>query len=340
MKKYKYKVDVPVFLVFFNRPEPLKKVFESIRMARPSKLFLCQDGAREGNKSDLENINKCREIVSNIDWECEVYHDYSKSNLGCGMRIFSGITNAFKKVDRLIIIEDDIVANQSFYRFCEELLEKYRDDKRINMISGMNHMGIYDKTKKDYFFTESGSIWGWATWKRAWEQVEYDMPYIEDKDLMNNLYNSLSNKQKAIKLIKTGEERRKILSNGQKLSAWSYQAGMGMYLNNQVNIVPKYNLISNIGLTEESVHAVNDLKKIPKGLQRVFFAPTYELNFPINHPKYMINDKYYEKQVDKIMGNNFWINNFRKLETALRFIIYGDIKGIYKRIKKKVGMVK
>lgn len=335
MSKYPYKNDVPVFLVFFNRPEPLKKVFESIREARPSKLFLCQDGPRVGNKNDIENISKCREIVSNIDWECDVYYDYSEENLGCGERIYSGITNAFKTVDRLIIIEDDIVANQSFYQFCSELLEKYKDDQRMKLISGMNHMGKYEEIENDYFFTNAGSIWGWATWKRAWEQVEYDMPYINNPKVMRDFYNSFDSKRRAREIIRCGEEKLNALNNNIKLSSWSYQAGMAGYLNNQVNIVPKYNLISNIGLTDNSVHAVNSLKKIPKGLQCIFFAKTYEIEFPIKHPKYVINDKYYEKEVLKIMGNTFGRKYYRKIEGIIRRLIYGDLKIMLKKINKK-----
>lgn len=336
MNKYPYKFDIPVFLVFFNRPEPLKKVFESVREARPSKLFLCQDGPRIGNKKDIENIKKCREVVSNIDWECEVYYDYSEENLGCGMRIFSGISNAFNKVDRLIIIEDDIVASQSFYPFCSELLERYKDDQRIRLISGMNHLGVYDETTDDYFFAQSGSIWGWATWKRAWDTVEYDMPYIKDSNVMNSFRNSFINKKDADIFIRIGEENRRILDNGGKLSFWSYQAGMAAYLNNQVNIIPKYNLISNIGLTNESVHAVNDLKKIPKGLQSVFFAKTYDISFPMKCPKYVIDDKNYKKQVDKVMGWTFWRSRYRKVEGIIRQIVFGDTKVILNKLNKKL----
>ena len=128
-----YRTDVPVAIVFFNRPDTLKRVFEAVRAAKPERLFLIQDGARKGNQKDLENIEKCRSVVENIDWECEVSRDYSEENLGCGKRIFSGITKAFESVDRLIIIEDDIVVSPDFFRFCAENLKKGRSANTKNI---------------------------------------------------------------------------------------------------------------------------------------------------------------------------------------------------------------
>ena len=142
----KYLIDIPVAIIFFNRPDTLKKVFEAVRNARPSKLFLIQDGAREGRAEDAIKIAECRSVVADVDWECEVVRDYSDVNLGCGKRIYSGITNAFNTVDRIIIIEDDIVVTPDFFSFCIELLEKYKDDQRIHRISGMCHMGQYSKS--------------------------------------------------------------------------------------------------------------------------------------------------------------------------------------------------
>ena len=123
--------NVPVLMVFFNRSEPLKQVFEAVRKAKPTKLFLAQDGAREGNKKDIQNVQECREVVRNIDWDCEVYTNFSEVNLGCGGRMSSAISWAFEYVDRLMILEDDCVPCQDFFPFCEELLERYKDDVRV-----------------------------------------------------------------------------------------------------------------------------------------------------------------------------------------------------------------
>ena len=331
----------PVFLVFFNRPECLRLVFETVKQARPSILFLCQDGARVNNPQDRVNIERCREIVSHIDWDCELTLDYACENLGTGMRIYSGITNAFRKVESLIILEDDTVPCQSFFRFCHDLLEKYLHDQRVKIICGMNNLGTYDGTDEDYFFTDSGSCWGWATWRRAWENVEYDMPYLDNPKLMHVFEHYFHNRKDGRDLSRIGYARKKILNNGGKLSAWTYQHGMSQYLQAQLNIVPRKNMIRNVGLNDEATHAVNSIHKVPGGLQSVFFMKTYELDFPLKHPHYIINDKIYEYEVKKVMGWTLWGGYLYRIESIVRQIIYaekGDYIKLWRKFINKIGL--
>ena len=330
MKNKSYNYNVPVALVFFARPDVLKITFEAIRKARPNKLFLIQDGCREG-RDDKINIELCRDIVSNVDWECEVFKNYSDINLGCGMRVFSGISWAFQYVDRLAIIEDDCVPSLSFFKFCEEILEKYATDDRMDMISGMNHLRVYD-IPYDYFFTTSGSIWGWATWKRVWDTVDFDFTYINDeyvKRLITNLHGT--------EYFNLAEKLHTMLSCNQKLTSWSHQRGMNMLLNSRLTIVPKYNLISNIGLTENGANSVNSLKLIPKGLRRVFFMETYDMEYPLKHPKYVINDIEFKMKVDRIMavGHPF-VKGYRLFESVIYRIFYGDFKSLLKGARRRM----
>lgn len=306
--------DVPVFMIFFNRPEPLSKVFEAVRQARPKKLFLACDGPRDNRVDDIENSNKCKQIVSNIDWPCEVYKNYSDVNLGCGMRMYTGVTWAFEQVDRLMILEDDCVPSQDFFPFCEELLEKYKCDERIYMISAMNHLGIYKKTENDYFFA-GGCCWGWATWKRAWSHMDFNMNFLED-DYSMQCVEKLYPYYKSARNI--GKARTQQLNEGKKLSAWTYQSGMAAALNNQMSIVPQKNMITNIGLTADSTHAVDNIKKLPKKTQAYFNMPTYKVEFPLKHPKYIIEDRMYYELVQK----NFKPTFFTKIEQIIRKIIY------------------
>ncbi|MGL5704678.1 MAG: hemolysin activation protein [Tannerellaceae bacterium] len=309
-----YNIDVPVALVFFNRPEPLKKVFEAVRSARPSKLFLIQDGARLSNPVDSININACRGIVSNIDWECEVMTNYSSDNLGCGMRIFSGISWAFEYVDRLVIIEDDIVVNNSFFEFCFDLLERYKDDDRIQMISGMNHLGTYSPIAGDsYFFSTTGSIWGWATWKRAWNDVDYNCIDLKDISKRELLYSSIRNKDIRREVKSMTSTVLAKLEKGEKLSAWSFQHGIAQLSQNRLNIVPSKNLISNIGLTEDSTHAVSKLHMLPRGIRKVFYMSTHKILLPLQNPKFIVEDVYYTLSVKKIMGTGF-AKQLRRIE--------------------------
>lgn len=331
-------IDVPVAMVFFNRPKPLKQCFAAVREAKPTKLFLIQDGARANNPSDLDNIQKCREVVSNIDWECEVKHIYSDINLGCGKRIYSGVKEAFESVDRLIILEDDIVASKDFFKFCAEMLERYKDDKRIIDIAGMNHCGETKRCPYSYFYSEIGSCWGWATWKRSWDLMQYELDFLDDTYAINCFLNSIYKTKSARKqIIKDAKHRKEILNSGKKLSAWTFQFKMAGYLNSTLSIVPQKNLISNIGLTADSSHTSGSIKKIPKGLQKVFFAERHPMSFPLKHPKYIIEDNQYAKEVYKILGLTPFLSKTRRIEGILRRIIFaekGDIKKLFKRLFK------
>jgi hypothetical protein len=323
-------MNIPLALIFFARPDLLDLTFAAIREAKPQQLFLIQDGARISNTNDLENIIKCREIVENIDWECEVYKNYSDENLGCGMRIFSGLNWAFQYVDRLLIIEDDCVPAMSLFPFAADLLEKYKDDGRIGMISGMNNLGLYEDTQNDYFFTTSGSIWGWATWKRVWDKVEYDLDFLNDKYASNIIFNT------DVKLEPMGKILSNTLNEGKKLSSWSYQLGMNILLQNQLNIVPKYNMINNIGMSENGANSVSSLRFMPKGLRRLYYMKTYDYKFPLKHPKYVVNDLEFKKKLDRVMGDGYpFVQLYREIESLIYRIVGGDFKSIKKGIKRR-----
>ena len=332
------KTNVPVLMVFFNRPEPLKKVFEAVRKAKPSVLFIAQDGARYGNTSDEENIKKCRDVVANIDWECEVRYNYSVENLGCGGRMSSAITWAFEYVDRLMILEDDCVPGQAFFSFCEELLEKYKDDERISMISAMNHLGEYDNYNHDsYIFCNSGAIWAWATWKREWKYYDFHMDFVEKYNIFDKIKKSSYPSYYKADLLWQGKDRLKTLSSGQKLSSWTFQYNSIRFMNHQLTIVPAVNLMSNIGLTSDSTHASSNLKMIPKGLQSIFMMPVSDMKFPLSHPEIMWCDDEFDRKVWRLMGLPKHISDYRKIEGIVRQIIYGDGKKLLCKIRKKVA---
>lgn len=326
-----WKIDVPVFMIFFNRPDVLEKVFAAVRDAKPSKLFLACDGPRANRPDDVENVAKCKEIVSNIDWECEVHRNYSETNLRCGMRMYSGVSWAFEYVDRLIILEDDCVPSQDFFPFCAELLEKYKDDNRIYMINAMNHLGRYEGTPNSYFFGP-GCCWGWATWKRAWKNVDFEMHFLEDDYSMRCIerkypfYSSVR---------KIGAERLAILKSGKPLSAWTYQSGVSSALESQMSIVPTVNMITNIGLTADSEHAVSNLRKLPKKTQAYFNTPHVKMEFPLKHPKYVVEDWMYHDLVEKKFKRTLGA----KLEGYVRKIIFaekGDFSQILSKLRKKL----
>lgn len=302
-----FKTDIAVALIFFNRPEPLQKVFEKVAEARPSRLYLIQDGARANRPADAANIAACRKIVENIDWDCTVIRDYSEENLGCGRRIFSGLSNVFENEEYAAIIEDDIVIGESFLPFCKEMCERYKNDERIQMIGGMNHIGIYKDCPYSYFFAKGGSaIWGWATWRRCWQELKWTLDEAADKYLMRCLANQVDRCGLAQLIVRRAEPLRKQIECGKFPSFWSFHFGFYGALSNRIHIVPKYNLISNIGLTADSAHAVDSINKLPKRLRQVFFAPIYSMDAPLVHPKFVVDDQYFYGLQSKIMRPTFF----------------------------------
>ncbi len=308
--------DVPVLLIFFARPKTFSCVFEKIREARPSVLFLACDGPRTGNVQDAENINLCKQIAENIDWKCTIYKKYSDVNLGCGTGPSSAISWAFEYVDRLLILEDDCVPDLSIFHYMSNLLEKYKDDERVGVISSYNHFQKWDCGEYDYFFTKAGATLGWGTWKRVWEKYDY---YISDFD--NPYYRKIIeqevvNPRAAKRRCMAWQNTRARLARGENISWWDHQFGFVKYINSYLTIVPKENLIYNIGVGEGSSHATR-LKQRKWRVGEVCFMPTGKMPEMIQHPPYVICDRTYdEAYFSRIAYRGFFrkvINRIRRL---------------------------
>ena len=289
-----WKVDVPVLLIFFTRSDTFEKVFEAVREARPSTLLLWQDGPRENRPDDIEKINKCRKIAENIDWDCTVYRMYNEKNIGCDPSIFYAYNWAFTHVDKCIFLEDDQVPCQSYFQFCKELLDRYENDTRISHICGYNYTEIAPDCDADYLFATSGSG-AWATWKRVADMWDGEYKFLDDKFATENVkkqYGALADTS-----LSCAERHRK---TGKEF--WESIVGCNCLYNNMLSIIPKKNLVSNMGLTQDSVHSNTSKKYLSKVTGNLFEMNTYELKFPIKHPDYVIENKAYRKRVNIIMG--------------------------------------
>jgi hypothetical protein len=319
---HKAELDVPVTLIFFTRPETLKEVFKKVKKARPSKLFLIQDGERKGNEFDHAKIKQCREIVNDIDWECEIFRNYSDVNLGCGKRPKTGISWVFEYVDRAIILEDDCIPSDSFFSFCKEMLEKYKDDSRIGIISGLNYFKEYNFGDYSYGFVKTGAIWGWATWKDRWEKYEYDLNKIDETYIRNSVLLDITPKFAAKKRIRTWENARKELEGNNVTSYWDYQWGFTRHVNSWLSIVPKYNQITNIGIGNGSTHSGNNIKLLPKKIANFFFMDIKELELPLKHPDFVLPDRQYDANYYKIIYPNIFVGLLRKISNKMKKIYY------------------
>lgn len=330
----KSRVDVPVALNVFIRPNDLAKVFCNIKIAKPSILFLISDGPRQ-NTDDKKRIEKSREVVEDIDWDCKVYKIYSEINQGMYATYFNAQKEIFNIVDRCIFLEDDVLVSVSFFKFCEELLEKYKNDYRISYITGMNYLDIHEETPNDYFFAGEGSIWGYATWKRTY--LQQNLKYTK-----NNYYLNCS--IEAAKRIKKGYEKMLIgyrddYNYSGHIPGPEFYKNMFRFVYNQLVIVPKYNMVSNIGVGDTSIHAANSLKKMPRTVQKLFFKKTFEYDQAIKHPEIVVCDYRYDKKVNKILAfNRPLITICRNISIVVRHIIVLDfsrlLKSFMKRFKK------
>ena len=308
-----FKTDLAILLIFFARPNTLQEVFEKVKQARPSKLFLACDGPRENNPDEFERVEECKNIVSNIDWECEVHTLYSEVNKGCGKGPSDAITWAFSYVDSLVILEDDCVPDMSFFPFMEEMLKKYANDDRIGLISGFNHFKDWNCDEYSYCFTKCGATLGWGTWKRVWDKYDF---YV--KNATNPYYSNLLEKEimhKRAGKSRCGAWRQASRETAvKKVNYWDIQFGFVKYAQSYLCVVPKSNLIYNIGVGAGSTHTEN-VKKIAWKPGRILFMPTTEMKFPLSHPEYVICDREYD---EKCFNNIFYPHPFIKYARKIR----------------------
>lgn len=330
MMKQAPKIDVAVLILFFNRPEHLKKVFEEVRKARPSRLFLYQDGPR--SDKDLDGIMKCREVVDNIDWECDVQRMYQERNYGCDPSEYISQKWAFSMADKCIVLEDDDVPSQSFFPFCKEMLDRYEHDTRITMIAGFNSDEVTEGVPDDYFFTSVFSIWGWASWRRVVDQWDEHYTFLDDPYAMLQLTNLVRQRRFRTDFIPMCRDHR---ASGKAFYETIFWASM--LLNNGLAIMPTRNLINNMGVTADSTHFTSSLDTIPRRLRRMFTMKRYELQFPLRHPRYVIENVAYKESVYRTNAwGHPWIKVARSLEELYRNLLHGNFRNIGRSILRRL----
>lgn len=274
-------LNTAVLFLVFNRLETTKQVFEAIKKAKPPRLYIAADGARGNKAGEEEKVKAVRNyILDHIDWECETKTLFRDTNLGCKTAVSSAISWFFEQENQGIILEDDCLPSQSFFWYCEDLLEKYKNDERIFLISGYNQQNIWNKYDSDYFFSNLGGIWGWASWKRAWEHYDVEMKDI-DAFMRQDGFQKVLGK-------KLGKIRQDMIYNNiilRKMNTWDYQWGYTRHKNSGLACVPVYSLIENIGFGEEATHTVG-----PKSDDVKY----HEIEFPLKDNNFIIPDRKYD----------------------------------------------
>jgi len=266
-------ISAVLFLVF-NRPVPTQIVFSRIKRAKPPRLYISCDGPRQNNYLDHEKIEEVKDICKAIDWPCEVKTFYRICNYGAKIAVSSALTWFFANEEEGIILEDDCLPSDSFFRFCDEMLELHRDNERIYLISGYNKQQIWKNNDYDYFYSHLGGIWGWASWKRAWSKYDAEMSNLEYMIETNMFINLMGNR---LGLMRQEQliEAKKLISMG-KIDAWDYQWGYTRHANQALSCVPSRSLIRNIGFGSDATHTTGEPDKVMQ--QELVFPLRLNLN--------------------------------------------------------------
>jgi hypothetical protein len=265
-------LEVPVAFFIFNRPDTTARVFAEIARARPAKLIVVADGPRPEKAGEAEKCARARAVVAAVDWDCEVLTDFSERNLGCKARLSSGLYFVFEQVEEAIILEDDCLPHPSFFPFCETLLQKYRNDEKVMVISGDNFHRGRRYTEFSYFFSRYVHIWGWASWRRAWRSYDVEMKQWAELRKTTWLEETLDNDEDA-RYWRTMFDR---VWAGE-IDTWDFQWLFSCWARDGLTIIPGKNVVSNIGFGEDATHT----EKIDDVLANV---PLAEMSFPMKHP--------------------------------------------------------
>ena len=329
--KHPAKIDVAVLLLFFNRPESFGQVFAEVKKARPSKLFLYQDGPR--GERDMAGIKACREIAEDIDWECEVHRMYQEQNVGCDPSEYISQKWAFSIVDKCIVLEDDDVPSQSFFPFCKEMLDRYEHDERIVMVAGFNTDEVTPDVPDDYFFTTVFSIWGWASWRRVIDQWDGKYSFLDDEYNMYQLRQLTQERRYRQTMLNMCYDHRALKKEYYESIFW-----VCMMFNHGLAIMPTKNLVNNLGVTAGgSTHYAGSLETMPKALRRMFTMQRHELDFPLRHPRYVIENVDYLHRFYRINANGHpWRKIGYSLEELWLNMRYGNWAFIWKGIKNRI----
>jgi len=266
--------ETPILFLIFRQPEITYKVFEQIRAIKPTHLYISADGPREGHPEDIEECELTRAIVSKVDWKCQVHTRFIPTNLGLKKAVSSALDWFFDSVDEGIVLEYDCLPDPSFFKFCQTMLDRYRNDPRIFSICGDNLLADIPRGDGDYYYSRLAGIWGWATWKRSWKLWR---PKLENYEKFRELsiMNSILTVEKGREFwLKTFDA----VHDGRNNTTWAFCLVYAQIMNGGYCVVPNTNLVSNIGFGPEGTHAQDETHpyaNVQSGSIKRFNAPSF-----------------------------------------------------------------
>jgi len=302
-------LSTPVLFLVFK-----KRVFQEIRKARPTHLYISADGPRQDVEREVKKVSLVREISLKIDWDCEVKTLFREQNLGCKNAVSSAITWFFENEEEGIILEDDCLPDPSFFPYCHDLLQKFRDDTRVMMISGNNFQKDNDQTEYSYYFSRYTHIWGWATWRRAWKHWNSELVDWQKLKEQRFLRYAIGSNDDFEAYWSCAFDK---YSEG-KIDTWAYPWLFASWVQHGLTILPNVNLVSNIGFGEGSTHTreVTELSEIP----------TEHMNFPLKHRAIMVRNACADRYTDKyVYGIKMDEKNSASIEKRS---LYSSVKSI------------
>lgn len=277
-------LQTAVLFLVFNRPDTTQQVFEAIRMARPPRLYVAADGPRDDREEERDKVYNVRKIATAVDWPCEIKTLFRETNLGCKYAVSGGITWFFEHEDRGIILEDDCLPSQSFFWFCESLLNRYKDDLRIWHISGASTIKKQDLIgNESYYFSKYNHIWGWATWASRWKLYDLDLERLPS--FMHGKY--VKNMNLGLYLEKTWSNNFKMARDG-RIDTWDYQWYFTVWINGGLSIIPTKNMISNIGFGADATHTFDASSSLANQVR-------LEADSILIHPKIIMPNLIYDR---------------------------------------------
>jgi hypothetical protein len=266
-------VSTPIAYIIFNRPDHTRETFAAIRAQRPDKLFIIADGPRPLYPADTELCKEVRGIVGEVDWPCKVSHNFADENLGLKCRVQSGLDWVFSEVDSAIVLEDDCLPHPDFFLFCEALIVRYADDDRIAVITGNNFQDGRKRGDAAYYFSKYNHCWGWASWRRAWQYYQGDLPFWQDWQRSDDWLNKTPDR---VERRYWSEIFNRVIQN--EINSWAYPWTASVWRHGGLTATPNVNLVTNIGFGPEGTHTFSRQNKE--------LLPTQGLG-PLTHPTHV-----------------------------------------------------
>ncbi|MCP5459188.1 MAG: nucleotide-diphospho-sugar transferase [Gammaproteobacteria bacterium] len=294
-----------VLFLVFNRPQTTTRVFEAIRRARPSKLYVAADGPRSDRQGEPERCAEVRRIATSIDWPCDVKTLFRDNNLGCRKAVSEAIDWFFQHEPEGIILEDDCIPDPSFFRYAHELLARYRNDERIMVIAAQHFHGDTHIPQHSYFFSRYNHCWGWASWRRAWQCYDHEMslwPDLRDTDWLLGVGNG----SQLFKRYWTDIFDR---AHAGLIDSWAYRWTFSCWAQNGLTVLPAKNLVTNIGFGIDATHTIRHTNYSA--------LPLESLDFPLVHPNFVVRDVMADQWTDR---NHFLIRSPMSFKYTIRWI--------------------